>query len=257
MINNIAREKLRNGETVYGTFVDYSDGNLAELLGLLGWDFLAFDAEHGILEARDLTNLSRACELRQVTPIVRTPGRDPQMVNRYLEAGAHGVMFPMINSGAQAEEAVQAVKYPPRGNRGLAAPRVADFGLTAPLGDYIRQANRETLVITQVETREGIDTLDQVLDVEGIDVVFVGPVDLSTNLGLCSQLDHPEVKGAIERIARAVVDSGKVFGIFAGNREKARYVRDELGARFIATYLPFLIIDGSKAYLKDLKAGIR
>ena len=159
----------------------------------------------------------------------------------------------MINSAAEAEEAIQTMKYPPRGRRGLAGPRTADFGLTAPLEEYIRQANRETLVITQVETREAVANLDEVLSIEEIDCVFVGPTDLSTNMGLCGQLDHPEVKGAIAQIAKAVVESGKALGIYVKDSENARYSRDELGARFIATGLSFLVAQGSKAYLKNLK----
>lgn len=254
MIKNIVKEKLKKGDTVHGIFASNADDTQSELLAMLGWDFLVFDGEHGFLEAKDMGNLSRTCELHQVTPIVRIPGMHPQTVNRYMDAGAHGAIFPMINSAAEAEGAIQAMKYPPRGKRGLAGPRTADFGLTAPLDEYIQQANRETLVITQVETREAIANLDEVLDIEEIDCVFVGPTDLSTNMGLCGQLDHPEVKGAIAQIAKAVAKSGKALGIYVKDSDSARYCRDELGARFIATGVSFLVARGSIAYLGNLKS---
>ena len=106
---------------------------------------------------------------------------------------------------------------------------------------------------TQVETRGAIANLDEVLDIEEIDCVFVGPTDLSTNMGLCGQLDHPEVKGAIAQIAKAVAESGKALGIYVKDSESARYSRDELRARFIATGVSFLVAQGSKAYLGNLK----
>jgi 4-hydroxy-2-oxoheptanedioate aldolase len=253
VINNIAKTKLQNGETVHGLFAPSSDDTQAELLALLGWDFVLFDCEHGFIEPKDIGKLSRACELHDVTPLVRIPGHHLQTVNRYMDAGAHGAVFPMINTAAQAEEVIQAMKYPPTGSRGLAGPRTADFGLTAPLNEYIQVANRETLVVTQVETRESIDNLDEILAVEEIDVVFVGPMDLSTSMGLCQQVDHPEVKAAIAQVAKAVVTSGKVFGIFVSDWESARYCQDDLGARFIATYINFFITAGSKTYLEKVK----
>lgn len=253
MIKNLVKEKLNNGETVHGIFASNSDRTQTELLAMLGWDFLVFDGEHGFLEPKELADLSRTCELHKVTPIVRVPGSHTQTVNRYLDAGAHGVIFPMINSGEQAKQIVQTVKYPPVGMRGLAAPRAADFGLNTPLDEYINLANRETLIIAQVETMEALNNLDEILGVKEIDILFLGPTDLSTNMGLCGMLDHPEVKGVISKLARGIVSSGKIFGVYVKNWEDARYYRDERGARFIATGLSLLITKGSIDYLKNLK----
>jgi 4-hydroxy-2-oxoheptanedioate aldolase len=254
MIENLTKSKLQKGETVYGIFASNTDDTQAELLAMLGWDFIVFDGEHNFLEAKEVGNLSRTCELHKVTPIVRMPGRHPQTVNRFMDAGAHGAIFPMINSGAEVEEVIQTMKYPPRGKRGLAAPRAADFGLTAPLDEYIQKANRETLVAIQVETREAINSLDEILGIADIDVVFVGPTDLSTNMGLCGQLDHPEVKEAIAQVANKVVNtSGKELGIYVKDSHSARYYHDDLGAKFIATGVSFLIAKGSKIYLENLK----
>jgi len=253
MITNIVRNKLQTENTVFGPFITSPDPQLAEFIALLGWDFIVFDAEHSSLTPLDIQNFSRACELRSVTPLVRTPGHEAHMVNRYLDAGAHGVMFPMISSGIEAHEAVQAVKYPPIGNRGLAAPRASDFLLNGSGDEYIVHANKETLIIAQVETKEAVDALDEILLIDEIDIVFLGPTDLSTDLGLCEQLEHPKVKGLIEHVSKSVVESGKVFGTFAPTFERARYVRDELGARFIVTDLETHIADGCRIFLDNIR----
>jgi 4-hydroxy-2-oxoheptanedioate aldolase len=253
MITNLIRNKLQKGNTVFGPFFTYPDPQLAEFIALLEWDFIVFDAEHSSLTPLDIENFSRACELRSVTPLVRTPGREIHMVNRFLDAGAHGVMFPMINSGIEAHEAIQAVKYPPLGNRGLAAPRASDFLLKGRGDEYIIHANKETLIMIQVETKKAVDALDEILLIDEIDIVFLGPTDLSTDLGLCEQLEHPKVKGLIDYVSKSVVESGKILGTFAPSFERARYVRDELGARFIVTDLGMHIADGCRIFLDNIR----
>ncbi len=253
MIKNILRAKLDEGQTVYGSFFIFSDPTLAEFVANLDWDFLIFDGEHGSVTPDDVGNLSRACELHGVTPLARSPGTEPHLVNRFLDAGAHGVMFPMVESREKALEAVRAVKYPPRGRRGLGVARPSDF-LTAISGeDFIPLANEQTMVITQVETQAAVETLEDVLSLQGIDIVFLGPLDLSTDLGFPGQFDHPQVKDVIERVARKVVESGKVLGTFAPTIERVKYVRGELGARFIATDLCAPISEGCRAFLDGVR----
>jgi 2-keto-3-deoxy-L-rhamnonate aldolase RhmA len=249
MSANLLREKLKDGETTWGPFFSFCDTALAEFSALLGWDFLIFDAEHGSISPKDMEDLSRACELRNVTSIIRTPGRERHNVNRYLDAGAHGIMFPMINSAADASEAIRVAKYPPEGVRGLAVPRASDFLLTMSAADYIANANDQILIIIQVETMRSVDSLEEILSLDGIDVVFLGSTDLSTDMGLCEQLDHPIVKGAIESVAAAVIDRGKILGTIATTPKRAIYVRDQLGARFIATDLTTHIADGCTSFL--------
>ena len=160
MIKNLIKNKLQTGATVFGPFFASTDPQLAELVAFLEWDFIIFDAEHSSITPFDVENFSRACELRQVTPLVRTPGHEIHMVNRFLDAGAHGIMFPMINNRIEAQGAIQTVKYPPLGRRGLAAPRASDFLVKGSGGEYIIHANKETLTMIQVETKKAVDALD-------------------------------------------------------------------------------------------------
>lgn len=252
MIKNLIKNKLQTGATVFGPFFASTDPQLAELVALLEWDFIIFDAEHSSITPFDVENFSRACELRQVTPLVRTPGQEIHMVNRFLDAGAHGIMFPMINNRIEAQGAIQTVKYPPLGRRGLAAPRASDFLVKGSGGEYIIHANKETLTMIQVETKKAVDALDEILSIDQLDIVFLGPTDLSTDLGLCEQFEHPKVKGLIEYVSKAVVESGKVLGTFATSSDRARYVRDELGARFIATDFGVHIAEGCRVFLDNV-----
>ena len=154
MQSNTTKTKLKNGQVVFGCLVRYPDPGLVELLALQKWDFLVFDAEHGIVEACDCENMARAAELHGVTPIVRVTTNYQPIILRFMDTGVHGLLVPWINSGEEADRAVRSVKYYPRGIRGLAGVRAADYGQTATLDVYSQQANAETLIIVQVETAQ-------------------------------------------------------------------------------------------------------
>jgi len=136
-LENLTKQRLAAGETVVGCFLRYPVGTLAEFVALAGWDFIVLDAEHGSLQPPDVEDLSRACELHGVTPIVRVTSNDRPTILRFLDAGAHGMYEPWVDSGEAAEAAVQAAKYQPRGTRGLAATRAARFGTIEPIGEYV------------------------------------------------------------------------------------------------------------------------
>lgn len=181
----------------------YPDAGLVELLGYQGWDFIVFDGEHGTLEPRDCENMVRAAELRDVTPIVRVSTNLPPVILRLMDSGAHRLHVPWVNSASEADAAVRAVKYYPRGTRGLAGVRAADYGRTTALGDYVRQANAEMLVVIHIETTEAVERFPEIAAVDGVDVIFIGPTDLSPSDGVPGEPEHPQVRAAIERIVAA------------------------------------------------------
>src|SRR5438045_966520 len=178
MRENAVKRKLQAGETVIGVFQPVPASALTEVFGLVGFDFVLLDAEHGPPAVETCEAMIRAADAVNLPTVIRIAENTPQNILRYLDAGALGVQIPMVNNASQAQAVVNAVKYPPVGRRGLAAVRANAFGLTGPLGDYTRQANAETLVAIQIETREAIDHLDELLGVEGVDVFFIGPNDL-------------------------------------------------------------------------------
>ncbi len=251
--NNVTKAKLKSGETVFGCFVRYPDASLIEVQGYLGWDFLVFDGEHGTLEPRECENLVRAAELRSVTPIVRVTTNQAPIILRLLDTGAQGLHVPWINTAEEAERAVRAVKYFPRGNRGLAGVRASDFAQVGSLSDYIVKANSETLVVLQVETAEAIEHLPRIVQVEGIDVIFIGPNDLSHSLGFPGQMENPQVKAALDEIAKIVLRSGKILGIMVTTERAARDWKQR-GARYIAISLDSVLSPAVREYLKKCRS---
>jgi 4-hydroxy-2-oxoheptanedioate aldolase len=253
MRQNTTKAKLNNGETVVGCFVRYAEPSLAEFVALQGWDFLVFDGEHGPLEARDVEDLCRATDVHNVTPIARVPTNQQHILLRFLDTGVQGVHVPWVNSAADADAAVRGVKYAPRGVRGLAGTRASDWGMSGPLGEYTEIANRETLVVIHIETMEAVDAIDDYVAVDGIDVLFIGPTDLSQSIGVPGQVHHPEVEAAMKRVAKVVTASDKTLGLFAGTIEMAREWK-HYGARYIATGTDGFIRNGMHEYLERVRA---
>ena len=252
MLENRTKAKLAAGEPAFGCFVRTPEPQLIEYVGLLGWDFLVFDAEHGPLQPREVENLCRAVEPTGTTPLVRVTTNDAPTILRFLDIGAHGIHVPWVNSAADAERAVRAVKYSPRGTRGLAGSRASQWGLREPIDAYVERANRETLVVIQVETQEAVDAIDDYLAIDGVDVLFLGPTDLSQSLGHPGDLRHPSVLAAMDRVADAVVGSGTTLGIYAGTVDMTREWLDR-GARYFTTSLEPFLRDGMRAFLRDVR----
>jgi 4-hydroxy-2-oxoheptanedioate aldolase len=249
---NRTKSKLKSGETVLGCFIRYPDPTLVEVLGYQPWDFIVFDGEHGTIEPRDCENMVRAAEIQGITPIIRVPTNLAPVILRFMDTGAHGLHIPMINSGNEAENAVRSVKYLPRGARGLAGVRASDFGQKIPLGEYVVQANNETLIAIHIETVEAVENLSSILRVEDIDVIFVGPNDLSNSLGFPGQTQHPKVQETIEHIAGQVAQAGRLLGIMVGNAAMARQWRDK-GARYITIVMDGLLGPACRNYLNEAR----
>lgn len=248
LLENTTKRKLQEGRAVYGCFVRQAEPTLAEFVAMQGWDFLIFDGEHGSLEARDIEGLARACELHDVTPLARVTANQPQIILRFLDAGAHGVQVPWVNTAAEVESVITAAKYGPRGERGLAGSRQGGWGNTEALAEFTVRANRETMVIVHIETAAAAAAAEDYIEVDGVDVLFIGPTDLSHSLGHPGNPGHPDVQQVMNRVAEVVVASDKALGIFVGSKASAADWYDR-GARYIATGLEGIIKQGTQAYL--------
>jgi 4-hydroxy-2-oxoheptanedioate aldolase len=249
VIANSTKAALANGETVVGCFFRSPDATLAEFAALAGWDFLVFDGEHGSVRASDAADLSRAAQLRGVTPLARVPAGDPPTILRFLDAGVLGVHVPNVRSAEEAERAVRAVKYGPTGIRGLAGNRLSDWRADAAA---TTEANRETMVVVQVETAEAVAVIDDLVAVQGIDVLFIGPTDLSQALGVPGDAGHPRMREAMDRIAEAVVPSPVALGMFAADPATVPAWR-ERGARYFTTGLEPLLRPAMQSYLDAIR----
>lgn len=254
MTANKTKAKLKRGECTIGCFMRHGDPGLAEAVGYMGWDYLLFDGEHSPLPPRECEHLARVCELTNVTPIVRAPANQPWMIGQFLDTGMQGVQIPMINSRAEAESAARAAKYPPSGTRGLATTRAAKFGQVLPfhIRDHIAASNMETLVIAQVETAAGVEQLPSILQVPDIDVIFIGPNDLSLSLGVPGEFQHPKVQEAFDTITSAVTKTDKALGILVPTVEAARQWKAR-GARYIMVVLEAILGPSVRSFLQTVR----
>ncbi len=211
MQQNRVKKILRDGGLALGTHVGgIADPQIVELIGLAGFDAAFIDMEHTSFDLHDMQAMVMAAERAGVTPIVRTPGFDPAFILRLLDMGVQGIQVPHVSNAAVAREAVKAVRYPPEGERGMAAgSRAANFG-KIPLLDHMAQSNREVILACMIEDMEAVECIDEIAAVEGVDLLAVGPSDLSRSLGVSGHPDHPKLVAAIERVRVAVRNGGGV-----------------------------------------------
>lgn len=256
MLLNTTKAKLAAGGPVFGCFFRYAEPSLAEYVAMLGWDFLVFDGEHGTLQPRDVEDLCRALELHGVTPIARVTTNQPEIILRFLDTGAHGVHVPWVNSPEAVERAVRSVKYDPRGIRGLAGTRSSEWGVREPLDAYVERSNRETMLVVHIETREAVAAIEDYVAIDGVDVLFLGPTDLSQSLGHPGRPSHPDVVAAMERVAEVVVPSDKALGIYAGTAAMTEQWL-ERGARYFTTGVETFLKDGMTAHLERVRGWRR
>lgn len=254
MRTNQTKAKLKAGETVHGCFVRYPEPTLIEMLGYYGWDFIMFDGEHSTITPRDCEQLARAAELQNVTPLVRVTTNQQPVILRFMDTGVMGAMVPMINNVADAEAAVRSIKYAPRGQRGLAGVRAAAFGQVPGFNfkNYIAEANNETLVIAQVETAAAVDALPDIVQIPDIDVIFIGPTDLSQSVGVPGELQHPAVQELFDRIISIVTASDKALGILVPNAEAAKQWQAR-GARFVLVVMDTLLGPACRGFLQTAR----
>jgi 4-hydroxy-2-oxoheptanedioate aldolase len=249
MRKNLTKAKIQAGETAYGVFVNVSNPSLVEIVGHLGFDFALIDAEHGPMGLESCEEMIRAADAANTTPLVRIAMNIQQNILRFLDMGALGVQLPMLNNKADVENVVRSVKYRPEGGRGLAGVRANNWGLAGPLGEYVQEANRETLVIVQIETLDAVENLKEILTVPNIDVVFIGPTDLSQAMGYPGQMKHPEVQGLIDRLVKEIHAAGKATGTVAYDAETLK-LRKEQGFKFIVYNIVAMIVKSGREYLQ-------
>ncbi len=250
---NATKQKLAAGQLVIGSFVYLPSARLTEIVGLLGFDFVVIDMEHGPVDIGMAEDMIRAAETVEVTPIIRVSHNTPHLILRALDAGALGLHVPEINQVDEAKTMVSSAKYGPEGHRGLAGVRASQYGLKGSMPEYTATANRETMVIAHIEHIDAARNLDELLEVDGIDVYYVGPVDLSNSLGVPGQAQDPKVVACVEDCIKRTVAAGKVAGCIAADAQAARRYTD-LGVRYLATHAIAHMAKGSRQFIEDVKA---
>jgi len=234
MKSNAVKQKLLRGGTSLGTFVfEFNTTGVARLAAEAGAEFVVFDMEHTGWSVETIRLLLATTRGTPLMPAVRIPATEYHFVARVLDMGAAGIMIPMCESAEQARCLVQSAKYPPVGRRGAAFGIAHDDYTAGDLAEKIASANRETLLIAQIETQAGVENVEAIAAVEGIDVLWIGQFDLANSLGLPGQFEHPRFLECEARVLDACRAAGKVAGIMAGDVPSGRRLL-ERGFRMLA-----------------------
>lgn len=249
MQNVHLKERLRGGETVIGTFSGIPSPSLVEAIGYSGIDFIVIDGEHGPVEMQTAENIVRAAEITGMVPIIRVPGNESHLILRALDIGAQGVQVPHVSTREEAELVIEYSKYHPQGKRGLSPfTRAGKFGLSAE--NHTIRNNENVIVVVNIEGAEGIQNLNEITAVPDIDVIFIGPYDLSQSLGKPGQVEDTEVIKLIKDNVKIIKNNGKSCGSFARDKKYLEILVD-CGVQYITYMVDSSMILQSYKNLKE------
>jgi 4-hydroxy-2-oxoheptanedioate aldolase len=246
---NRVKAKLKAGEPAFGCSLMFPSVQLVEMLGYAGFDWVLLDCEHGSLSLADVELMAIAADAAGITAIARPRTNSSADIQSMMDRGVMGVQVPHVNTAEDARRAVAAVKFGPGAGRGLAAgTRPDSWGLGGTMPDFTAAANEQSLVCVQLEHEAAIRNVDELLRVEGVDVFFIGPSDLSQSMGHPGNPGAPAVAAAIAETRAKIVAAGKIPGLPATTDNVASLLG--AGVRYIYTHLPRLLGAGSAAFLK-------
>lgn len=228
---NRFKRALQSGQQQIGLWNALPGSLVTELLATAKFDWLVIDTEHAVTDIPDTLPMMQALAPYRTHPVVRPASNDPVLIKRILDLGAQTLIVPYVQSAAEAEQAVAAVRYAPRGVRGAAGMTRASLYGTIP--DYVRQAETELCLILQIETVSAIQQIAAIAAIDGVDGLFIGPADLAASMGLGGQPNHPDVVAMIETAIRAIVAAGKPAGILTTDESLARHYM-QVGTTFTA-----------------------
>ena len=248
---NPVKETLQQGGIALGVFVPMPSPEVVEVLALAGFDYMLLDAEHGRISPENAYPLILAAEARGVPALARVGQNDRQVILKFLDVGIAGVMIPQTNTPEAARAAVEAMRYHPRGIRGLAGGRTFDYGMGAPAAELVPQLNERVLGIVQFEHVDMLGHLDEILAIPGLDVLFVGPNDLAQSMGYPGQPGHPEVEAVIERVCARARGGPVALGTVAPDAGVANR-RLAQGFRTVVSNAPVLLAQAAR----EMLAGI-
>ncbi len=247
------KTKIQAGP-VFGAFSKASDPGIIEVMGHGGFDFVIIDLEHGPNTIETVQNLIRAAEISGILPLIRVPEDNDEMIGKSLDVGAYGVQVPQITDPDTVNRVIKTARFYPEGARGLCRYVRAGGYSSMDKNDYFREANKSIIVI-QLEGKAALDNLDEILEVEGFDIVFVGPYDLSQSLGVPGEIEHPTVISTIREIVAACLAKGISVGTFTDTPKQAAMWTDQ-GIKYIANAVDMGIFYNAVSELvSELKSG--
>ncbi|MDR1649210.1 MAG: 4-hydroxy-2-oxovalerate aldolase [Synergistaceae bacterium] len=244
MIRSALKKRLLAGEAALGTFVGTDSVDLVEILGNSGFDFVILDMEHAPGTPQSIMGQIRAAEGRGMSVVTRLPNIGRTTVLRALDTGVSGILAPQVNDAETARAFIDASLYPPLGCRGFAAARAAGYGSAISIPDYLEEANSDLLRAVQCETEQAVRSIDVIAALGHIDMIFVGPYDLSLSLGVPGDIFHPKMISSVDTILAACKKQGKLTGVYVSTPEEAKK-RLEQGFTFIAYSMDTLIFSAA------------
>jgi 2-dehydro-3-deoxyglucarate aldolase/4-hydroxy-2-oxoheptanedioate aldolase len=245
------RSRVTANEPLLGCFLTWPTAGVAELLSIAGFDFLVLDAEHGFFSIESIEQMVIASDGAGISAIVRVPSCTATEVGRSLDAGAAGILFPRGDGCAAVAGAIQSAKFPPEGKRGLGGVRANRYGME-PLDDFVRDANQRTVMIAQIETAEALAELSEIAALPGLDVLYVGPNDLTQALGVPGRYGDARYQDSLRKIAGQARSSGKAAGIMLGRADQIPGLRD-LGYSFFTTSDRTLFLESARRWREALR----
>lgn len=250
------KEQIRSGKPTLGSWITLGHPGIAEIMANAGFDWLAIDLEHSVIAIDMAGDLIRVIDLCGVAPLVRLTSNHPDQIKRVMDAGAHGIIVPMVNSAADAQQAVAAVHYAPAGNRGVGLARAQGYG--PRFQEYLAWQRDSAVVVVMIEHKDAIRNLRDILAVPGVDAFFIGPYDLSCSLGFPGQFEHPEFLAAMAEILRIGAGSGVMAGIHVVEPDLERLQASLAeGYRFIAYSVDIRILDVGARQGVNFARGIK
>lgn len=256
-MNNKLRRALIDKTLTLGAWLQIGHPASAELLARAGFDWVCVDLEHGAIGLETMTNIFRALGTFDCAPVARLPLNDPTWIHRTLDAGARALIIPMVKTAEEAKNAVREAKYPPHGTRGFGFSRANMHGID--FSDYTSTANDEIAMIMQIEHHEAIANLDEILAVEGIDGLFIGPYDLSGSMGITGQFDHPRMTEALDTFLASCREHGMAAGTHVVQPDEtsvARAIQD--GYTLIALGIDTLYLyNGAAAAIRSARGTVQ
>jgi 2-keto-3-deoxy-L-rhamnonate aldolase RhmA len=249
-MTNSLKERLKRGETLLGSFVTLMSTDVAEILSLVGFDYLWIETEHAPLDFSHVQMLIQAIGGR-CPCLVRIPENKEVWVRKALDTGCDGIVVPQVMTAEEAREAVQWSLYPPLGKRRVGIARAHGYGMS--FRDYVDRVNEHLTLVLQVENKEAVENIKSIAAVPGIGAIFIGPFDLSGSLGVLGQVSHPDVQGAIEEVRKCCREAGVPLGIFAADAQNAKTYINK-GFRLIALGMDtFYLWKSTQAMLKEVR----
>jgi len=248
------KAQIKTGQFTLGSWITLAHPAIAEIMCKAGFDWLAVDLEHSVITIREAEELIRVIDLCGVAPLVRLTSNNADLIKRVMDAGAQGVIVPMVNSEQDAKSAVQAVHYPPTGTRGVGLARAQGYG--TKFQEYYDWQQDQAVMVVQIEHIEAVHNIESILAVEGVDGYILGPYDLSGSMGIPGQFDHPDFLAVLDQVRTKANKMGVPGGIHIIEPDQAQLqMRMDEGYRFVAYSLDIRMLDAASREACNMVRG--